>query len=304
MTRPQPAALFFAALLCASLAPGASSQEPETAQESSQGEIKRLEAWPAPKKASAVRKEITRLRKGSTEGMIEQSGETLRGFGAAAAPLLIEALGASTLAAEKHDAAADRLVQLLDEITGPAHTRLIAKEYSAKSPRVRSWALRRSAAWPDAGTLAAAEEALQTETKRPLEQFPDLAFDAAIAATTAGSVLGLDTINARSIEDWSKIGTRVRSALEQVRGEDASAKLAVHLGDSNRKKIVAALRMLAGCGTTSAIPAIVPHLQSKDASILIAAINACRGIVDGDPPLARMSVFQAVEKAKPWLKRL
>ena len=287
-----------------SASPGPAPQAPEDANEARQQEPERLKAWPATKKAAVLRKEIALLRKGSTEGMIEKSSAALREFGAAAAPLLIEALGSSTLAAEKHAATTERLVGILDEITGAAHTRLIAAEFQSKSPRVRRWALMRAGAFPDEGLLKAAEQALANEVATPLEQFPDLPYQAAMTATSSGSLKGLDALYERSIQDWGKVGTSIRSALERVRGDAASAKFASLAGDKDRSKAVAALRMLAGCGTQAAIPSVRPHLKSKDASLLIAAINACRGIVDKDPPLARMSVFQAVERAKPWIERL
>ena len=67
---------------------------------------------------------------------------------------------------------------------------------------------------------------------------------------------------------------------------------------------VAGLRLLAGCGDASALAAVGRHLDSSDNSIRIEAINACRGIVDGDPPLARLSAFEAIEVAKKWKGRL
>jgi hypothetical protein len=62
--------------------------------------------------------------------------------------------------------------------------------------------------------------------------------------------------------------------------------------------------MLAGCGDDSILTAVGKHLASTDNSILVEAINACRGIVDGSLPLPRLSAFQAIELAKEWRARL
>jgi len=64
------------------------------------------------------------------------------------------------------------------------------------------------------------------------------------------------------------------------------------------------LRMLAGCGDASALPPIRKYLDDDDNQIRVAAINACRGIVDGDPPLEQLPVFEAIETAKKWKDRL
>jgi len=45
------------------------------------------------------------------------------------------------------------------------------------------------------------------------------------------------------------------------------------------------------------------ELDSTDNSIRIAAINAMRGIVDGDLPIANLPVFEAIELAKKWKER-
>jgi len=52
-----------------------------------------------------------------------------------------------------------------------------------------------------------------------------------------------------------------------------------------------------------AIAIVKPQLDNTDNSIRIAAINALRGIVDGDLPIANLPVFEAIELAKKWKTR-
>jgi TPP-dependent pyruvate/acetoin dehydrogenase alpha subunit len=49
---------------------------------------------------------------------------------------------------------------------------------------------------------------------------------------------------------------------------------------------------------------VAPYLDSEDNSIRVAAIDALRGIVDGDGPMEQQSVFRAIEMAKLWKLRL
>ena len=47
-----------------------------------------------------------------------------------------------------------------------------------------------------------------------------------------------------------------------------------------------------------------PFLDETDNSIRIEAINALRGIVDGDQPIDKLSAFQAIEVANEWKGKL
>jgi hypothetical protein len=52
------------------------------------------------------------------------------------------------------------------------------------------------------------------------------------------------------------------------------------------------------------VPLVLPFLDTNDNTLRIAAINALRGIVDGEPPIERLAVFDAIEMAKTWKERL
>ena len=72
----------------------------------------------------------------------------------------------------------------------------------------------------------------------------------------------------------------------------------------DRLNIVAGLRLLGGCGDEDSAKRVSPYLDSQDNQIRVAAINAARGIVDGDGPMEQLSVFKAIEVAKMWKRRI
>ena len=281
-----------------------SPQDPPAAEASKDGP-KRLSQWPAIKKGK-LKTDIARLRKAGTEEMSAGAHANLIKIGAGVAPQLIEILGSRTLAAPKHDETAGRFVAVLDEITDATHTRLIAPLMLSKSPRLQTWALLRAAAFPDPGTVDSAEAALAKlrQTKLKDERFLNLPFYGALACAAAGSTKGLDLIYERVDSEWRDVARRVRSALEGVRGDAATEFALAKLNLDDRAKKVAALRMLAGCGSQLAVSALRGPLDSSDNSIRVSAINACRGIVDGALPLEKLSAFTAVEKAQSWLQKL
>jgi HEAT repeat protein len=96
----------------------------------------------------------------------------------------------------------------------------------------------------------------------------------------------------------------MRVALAGVRGPEATAVVGKHLDDPQLKTKVAALHLLGGCGDKSIVGKIKPLLDESDNSLRVAAINALRGIVDGELPIEELSAFEAIEMAKKWKDRL
>jgi len=192
--------------------------------------------------------------------------------------------------------------------TSAEHTRLLAPSFADKSRDVRTWALARCAAFPDRELAKAAQDALAKARAalakdEKLEGGEAELYAAALCATAAGSHDGLDVLGRSAVSDWGKRGVEIRAALAGVRDAESTKFALELLAKNERKEKVAALNLLAGCGTKDALSAVKPQLDSTDNSIRIAAINAMRGIVDGDLPIANLAVFEAIELAKRWKER-
>ena len=264
---------------------------------------KRAEAWPEVTKdlGKELKTEISRLRKASTEGMASGGRDALVKLGAVAAPDLIKALGK-----ERDEDARERIVEVLDSITGWEHTRLLAEHFEDRSEHVRLLTLRRAAAFPDECIRKAAVAAMGAPEKRldTKNEVKHEAYYAALAVVSSGDLAGLDILAKRAEKLWAGSGTEIRTAVEAVRGDEATEVLAKQIADGDRKQKVAALRLLAGCGSAERGKALAKSsLSDSDNSIRVAAINAMRGIVDGDLPIDKLSVFEAVELANEWKSR-
>ena len=268
----------------------------------------RLEAWPELKGEAqkTAQTDLERLRKASTEEMGAAGRAGLLQAGAGAAPLLLAALGK-----EKDETVRGRIVQVLDQITGAEHTRLLAKELTSKSRDVRLYALGRCALFPDAELRTAAEPLLARLVKEGEKADPEERYAAALLATSTGSTAGLAALHLAAVENWNKRGVQIRAALEGVRGAEAAGQLLAMLKDSDkpvlngpllskddRQRVVACLNLLAGCGDKGALPRVKAFLDSNDNTVRVAAINAVLGIAENKPPVANLSAFEAVEMAK------
>jgi hypothetical protein len=64
------------------------------------------------------------------------------------------------------------------------------------------------------------------------------------------------------------------------------------------------LNLLSACGTQGDTSAVKPFLDSDDHQIRVAAINALRGMVDGEGPIDKLPVFDAIDLAKQWKNRI
>jgi hypothetical protein len=277
----------------------AAPRSDDTEQESKEKEIKRLEAWPAPRDSKQLKVDVARLRKANTEEMGAQAHIALVAEGAAAAPSLIAALGK-----EKGEDARERITDVLETITGAPHTRLMAAEFGDKSERVRVWCMRRVAAFPDPGVREAAVAALKRVEKAKQGSEAEL-YAAALCCTSAGDMAGLQRLATRAEAEWKDCGVEIRTALESVRGKDATAAFVPLLSAEKRNTKVTGLRLLAGAGDPEvAVPLIKPFLDDTDNTLRVAAINALRGIVDGEKPLDKLPVFEAIELANEWKKRI
>lgn len=260
--------------------------------------LERLEAWPEVDKKE-VKLEVSKLQAARTEEMANQADVALRAVGAGAVPFLLPKFGKT-----KDEAARERMQVVLEAVTDARHTRLLAAEFTDKSSAVRAWCLRRVALFPDPGVRASAEAALAKASKKKRDQDPEEIYLASLCCASTGSFTGFDKVVERARKDWGDEGKAIHTALVALRSPEGTRRVAALL-DGSRKDKVAGLRLLAACGELeSAKPLVRPYLDDNDNSLRVAAINALRGIVDGAPPLDKLSVFEAIERANKWKSRL
>lgn len=262
-------------------------------------EQKRLEAWPELRDKERVTDDVLRLRKANTPEMGEQARDALIADGAMVAPLLLEAFEK-----ERDEEARERVLEVLDAVVGAPHTRLLAPWFANDEPRVRIWALRKAALYPDPGVGDAAREAWAAVQKRGERAAPGERYAAAVCLVSSGDPDGLPEVFAQAREEWKDHKEELRAALQAVRGEEAERELLERLHAGDRKDKSAALRLLAVAGTEKTLPHLGQYLDSTDNTLRIDAINACRGIVDGEPPLEQLPVFEAIGLAEEWMERI
>jgi HEAT repeat protein len=286
-------------VIAAALLPWPQSEKAAAKPAAAKAPVVYLTAWPAPANKEATLTDVEKLCKARTPEMSTQAKDALVGGGAACVPFLLDRLGR-----EKDEAAVKRVREVLLEVTSADQTRLLAKEFDGKAPTVRVFCLHRASSFPDAGIRQAAESSWKRIEKAGDKVEADERYAAALCLASAGSIGGLDNLMEAAKKSWDKNGVEIRAALEGVRGPEASKQVADKLEGADQKQKVAVLHMLAGCGDKSAMPRVRFFLDDDDNQVRVAAINACRGIVDGAPPEEQLPVFEAIESAKKWKERV
>lgn len=274
--------------------------EPESGDDEGAREF--LESWPEIERTAQaeMRKQISRVRKAKSEEMNQSGRENLRQMGAGVVPHLLPLLGK-----EKGEDALERIEAALLVLTDGSQTRLLAETFDDRSMRVRKFSLHRCAAFPDAAIQEHAVAAYGAATSRKAKtRDEDEIYFAALCAASAGSTVGFDELHGRAADHWKDHREELRTALEGCRGTEATRNVAARMPDADRGAKLGLLRMLAGCGDPDAKNICRPFLDNTDNSLRVEAINALRGIVDGDPPVTHLPVFEAIEMANAWKKRL
>lgn len=259
----------------------------------------KLTAWPKPADKEALLVEIEKLCKASTEEMERTARESLAAAGASAVPFLLDRYGK-----ERADGARDRLLDVATSSTDASMTRLLAARFEDKNQPVRAFALWRAAAFPDPELKAPAEKAWAKVQKLGEKADANERYAAALCCASAGSTAGFEALLEAAGAKWDKKKRELRAALEGARAKEASTWALARVKPDDRKATVAALRLLAGCGVKEDAGAIKGLLDNEDNSIRVAAINALRGMVDGEGPLEDISAFEAIETARKWKGRI
>lgn len=263
--------------------------------------VERLKEWPKPADKDQVLTDVERVCKAHVPEMAEGGKAGLLAAGASGVPFVLARYGR-----ERDEDAQKRLFEILVATTGAEHTRLLAREFAAKELPTRTFALWRAAHFPDLEIKKDADAAWARVAKQGEKADPDERYAAGLCCASTGSIVGFPGLWDATItpKEWDRKKHELRAALAGSRSKEATAFVLAKLDDkSDRKTKVAVLRMLAGCGVKDCVPRVRPFLDDEDNQIRVAAINALRGIVDGDPPIEDLSAFEAIEMAKKWKDR-
>lgn len=250
-------------------------------------------AWPELSKSDAkhVQDLIGDLRS-EKEPLRAAADEALRAFGAGAAPALFRRL------TDNKRNFNDAILSVLGAVVEPKHADLLAVEATNKKKAVlRRFATRRLATYHDPGLREALAGGLDDKDET-------VQFHCATGLVGLADHRGLDIVFERARKDWDDVAPFYAEVLPGGRSRAMSDAVltAMHAGNASAK--IAGLRLLRSLLPQADAGRLGGYLDSDEAALRKEVINTLRVVVDGDPPLDKLSVFQAIEMAKKWKERL
>jgi len=310
-----PCCLFLATWLCpqpalAANAPALLQESSDAAQEPDDGHTQkrpqeeqkkafdRLKS-PDKKKLQAA---IRLIEKGDPEeGEIAAGIAQAKELGEAAIPLLLT----SVSRLEKAERV-EHLWTCLDALLHDGHLHLAWDLRKKKSPLVLDvYMLRRysDASRKDSRMFLEEQLALLEKEKEEARK-KALHYEIARGLAFRGQADQLDAIDAVIQADWLTRAQELRADFAGINRKPLAEKAAEYLQRRPRKEKIASLHLFELFGEKEQAKKLLHFLSESDTSIRLAAIDACRVVVDGEPPLNKPSMTEIIERAESWKSRL
>ncbi|MCA8947904.1 MAG: HEAT repeat domain-containing protein [Planctomycetes bacterium] len=253
--------------------------------------VEKLEEWPA-----LGRQDVDRLL-GSLKQFHKEDEELWDGarknlvaLGEAGMPLLMQKV------TDRGDNVNPQIFLVLDEVLAPRHAALMAREIKKPKVELRRYLVRRIARFHDRDMLPV----LQAVTK---DKDPDIAFHAALGALALGDRAALEPVLEYSKSRWDEIGDEVATVLPAARGREAGNWVFELIAKRPPGDQMAGLRLARYLATKDHHLMLRTYLNANEHSVKKEAINALR-VMNGEEPLEKLTVFQVIEMAKEWLKKV
>ncbi|GEM_PF-3409186 len=250
-------------------------------------------SWP---KLKFVRRKIAKERLyrliSKKPGRAAEARRLLLSYGPGVCPILLAALREN----QKEGLAAE-LENLLDSLVTPEHAPLLVKAYRTNNRVAGRWILKKLKDFENPSLAPFFR-------KRSRDKDPEIALLARYALAGLGDLDWLPFLVDEAAKHWNERNVEIRRAGATMKGEEASARLVSMLREADDGRKVAVLRLLAVAGVKSAVGPVASLLDSSKHQVRVGAVNALRGLVDGDPPFRNLPVFAAIEEVKKWKRRV
>ena len=250
-------------------------------------------AWPELSKAEqkSVGKACQALRRAKKPERREKVEADLVAFGAGACPFVLDRLS------DHKTNVNDSLGRVLDQLTEPRHADLLAARVTDRKVAVRHYVVTRLT------TLAKPELAEMFRGARE-DKSEAVAQQAAFGLAACGATDSLAQLLQLANQSWDEHQAQLALALPAARGTEATDLVLGAVANADLPEQATALKLLRYLATSESAKAIAPYLDSEDSHVKREAINALRVVVNGEPPLETLSVFDAIERANKWKARL
>lgn len=293
MTRLRP--LLVPALAAAALAmlPAAlSAQETEPpAEDEKPARPEKLDDWPELEKKQLDRLLgcIKQFRKKDTE-LHEGARDRLVAIGAAGMPLLMQKV------TDRPDNINEHLFAVFDEVLDERHAALMARATKKRKVELRRYLIKRMCRFGDRDLLPVLRATMK-------DKDPEIAFYAALGALGLGHEEAVGPVIEYSKTRWEAVAEDVAAVLPARRSRVAGNQVFEAIANRPAGVQMAGLRLARYLATKDHHVILRTYLQAHEHSVKKEAVNALR-VMHGQEPLEKLTVFQVIDMARDWLKKV
>jgi len=229
---------------------------------------------------------------GDDEDAASAAGDELAALGAGIAPLTIVKLRGVPSTRQ-----AETVSRLLDDVVTAEYAPLVEEHARDREATVRRWSIGWIARHPDESNRKTLERATSDKDETT-------AFRSSAGLVALGSLDALGKVFDVCSEDWVSHAEFVGAVLPPARGAAAADQVLARMTPDDVRAQVTGLRLLRSLAPKEYATKISPYLDTEQHAIKKEAVNALRAVVDGDPPLEDLSVFQVIDQARKWKERV
>lgn len=257
---------------------------------------------PPPKKAfarltgvqqKAVSEDLVALRRAEKEPEREAARQRLIAVGEGVVPYVLDA-SKQYLEAGRWDDVTVLLRATLTE--ADLHLAWAHLKKAAPEP-IRAHLVRRYAD-------ATREDAVQFLTPLLLDPQVSVAYEAARGLVRRGDRAGLPAVQEAMRSRWTQEAARLRADFAGLERGPLADVPPTFLASSKIQERLLGLRLYELFGVREHAKLLLPALSESDTTLRLAAIDACRVVIGGEPPLDKPSMTQIIEHAEAWKKKL
>lgn len=290
MTMRSRAAAMLAASLLVTAAAGAQQpapQKPPAAQETKG----KLSEWPPLKDTDNERVLglIGQFRKPNPQ-LGEDAKKQLIQLGDPAMPRLMQNVS------DRADNVNPQLFAVLDEVLGKQHAALMARETKKPSTELRRYLTRRLCRFGDPD-MAPIFEGLQKDKDESTVFYAQLGLLALKHKDALAPVLAYTKTR------WNDVGALTAEVLTPARCRELGDAAFEAIAKAPAVDQMAGLRLLRFLMVKEQSVILRRYLEASEHTVKREAVNTAR-VLNGEPPIENLSVFQAIEHAKQWLQKL
>lgn len=284
---------FLAALLCVPLllsvavrGQGDATDEPATKKQD-----QKLTEWPELQSAERERvlalvmqfkKEDPKLHEGAQQQLIAMGAGTI--------PLLLPRVS------DRQDNENKQLFVVFEALLQSKHGALLAREVKKPVVELRRYLTRRICRFTD-------PELLPTLQSLRKDKDELTAFHAALGCLALGELDALPQVMAYSKTHWPAEVDLIAAVLPHARSAENGNAVFAAIVKAAPADQMAGLRLARYLAVDDHKVIVRTYLDSPDHTVKKAAVNVCR-VLNGEPPLEKLDVFQTINQANEWKKKL